>query len=311
MAATPRTTSKEDAAEKPKGKLVGAVVSASKVLRFLRATRGPCTVTQITRALQINPSTCFNILKTLIQEDFVQFDATSKTYQLSLGLVALARGALEHSAELQQLKPRIEELSGKYRMMVAIWRKISDERMMLVAASESDAAVRIHAQVGARSPLLLGATGRVFAAHSVMTRQLLKERFQEVRLERPLSFKTYMDQLEQVRAVGWAIDDGHATPGTVTIAVPVYGLGGEVNFACAAILFNGQYDLKRTTAIAEDLKRTCGKTLIEAGLLAVTEHSPTAQNLLPASITRSPTHGISKTAQAPVARRRPFTSIAN
>jgi hypothetical protein len=93
--------------------------------------------------------------------------------------------------------------------------------------------------------------------------------------------------------------------------VPVYGLGGEVNFACAAILFNGQYDLKRTTAIAEDLKRTCGKTLIEAGLLAVTEHTPTAHNLLPASITRSPTHGISKTAQAPVARRRPFTSIAN
>jgi DNA-binding IclR family transcriptional regulator len=286
MAATPLTTEKKAAAEKPKGKLVGAVVSASKVLRFLRATQGPCTVTQITRALQINPSTCFNILKTLIQEDFVQFDAASKTYQLSLGLVALARGALEHSAELQLLKPRISELSGKYRMMVAIWRKISDERMMLVAAAESDAAVRIHAQVGARSPLLLGATGRVFAAHSGMSRQLLKERFQEVRLERPLAFKTYMDQLEQVRAVGWAIDNGHAAPGTITIAVPVYGLGGEVNFACAAILFNGQFDFQRTRTIAEDLQISCGSTLIEAGLSVVNGSIPTSHTSLVASTTK-------------------------
>ena len=277
----------EAVAEKPKGKLVGAVVSASKVLRFLRATQGPCTVTQITRAVQINPSTCFNILRTLIQEDFVQFDARSKTYQLSLGLVALARGALEHSPELHLLKPRIEELSGKYRMMVAIWRRISDERMMLVSAAESDAAVRIHAQIGARSPLLLGASGRVFAAYSGMTRQVLKERFQELRLERPLDFKTYLDQLEQVRRTGWAIDDGHATPGTVTIAVPVHGLGGEVNFACAAILFNGQYDLQRTAAIAEDLQRTCGRTLIDDRSSAATGFVPANRASLPASASKA------------------------
>ena len=66
------------------------MAKAATILRFLRATQGPATVTQITRAVKINPSTCFNILRTLIQEDFVQFDATAKTYQLSLGRVALA-----------------------------------------------------------------------------------------------------------------------------------------------------------------------------------------------------------------------------
>lgn len=263
MATPPKPTPPKAETDKQKGKLVGAVVSAAKVLRFLRATPGPCTVTQITRAVQINPSTCFNILGTLIQEDFVQFDATSKTYQLSLGLVALARGALEHSHELHMLKPRIEALSHKHHMMVAIWRRISDRRMMLVAAAESDAAVRIHAQIGARTPLLLGASGRVFAAYSGMTRPVMKERFQELRLDRPLDFKTYLEQLEQVRKVGWAIDEGYVTPGTVTIAVPVHGLDEHVNFACAAILFNGQYDLQRITVIAEDLKRTCG-TLMDA-----------------------------------------------
>jgi len=250
-------------AEKPKGKLVGAVANSAKILRFLRATQGPATVTQITRGVSINPSTCFNILGTLIQEDFVQFDPTAKTYQLSLGLVALAQGALEHSPELHVLKPRIEELARKHRMMVAIWRKISDDRMMLVSAAESDAPIRIRARVGARSPLLLGASGRVFAAYSGLGRAALKERFQKVRLARPLEFDTYAGQLDEVRRVGWAIDDGYVTPGTITIAAPVHEVNGNVNFACAAILFNGQYDFQRVTAIAEDLKQT-GNALLEA-----------------------------------------------
>jgi len=250
-------------ADKPKGKLVGAVVSAAKVLRFLRSTQGPATVTQITRAVKINPSTCFNILRTLIQEDFVQFDATAKTYQLSLGLVALARGALEQSPELHLLKPRIEAMAREHHIMVAIWRKISDDRIMLAASAESDAPVRIHARVGARSPLILGASGRVFAAYSDLPRAALRERFNALRLSRPLEFNTYLEQLQEVRRIGWAIDDGYAYPGTITIAAPVHSPTGSVQFTCAAILFNGQYDLQRVARIAEDLKRI-GNSLLES-----------------------------------------------
>lgn len=256
-------TSARAAANKPKGKVVGAVVNAAKILRFLRATQGPATVTQITRAVKVNPSTCFNILRTLIQEDFVQFDATAKTYQLSLGLVALARGALEHSPELHLLKPRIEALAREHHVVVAVWRKISDDRIMLAASAESDAPVRIHARVGARSPLLLGASGRVFAAYSDMSRAALRERFNTLRLSRPLDFNTFLDQLEEVRRNGWALDDGYAYPGTVTIAAPVRSLDGNVQFTCAAILFNGQYDLPRIARIAEDLKRI-GAALVDA-----------------------------------------------
>jgi DNA-binding IclR family transcriptional regulator len=250
-------------AERPKGKLVGAVVNAAKILRFLQATQGPATVTQITRAVQINPSTCFNILRTLIQEDFVQFDPTAKTYQLSLGLVALARGALEHSPELHMLQPKIEALARAHRIMVTIWRKISDDRIMLVAVAESDAPVRMHARSGTRSPLLLGASGRVFVAFSDMNRAALKERFQQLRLARPLDFETYLQQVEEVRRTGWALDDGFAYPGTITIAAPVLEPGGGLNFTCAAMLFNGQYDLQRVGLIADELKRV-GRTLVDA-----------------------------------------------
>jgi len=249
--------------EKPKGKVVGAVVNAAKIMRFLRATAGPATVTQITRGVEINTSTCFNILRTLIQEDFVQFDATSKTYQLSLGLVGLAHGALEHSSQLHILKPHIEELAHRYRITAAIWRRVSDNRMMLVSAAESDAPIRIHARVGSRSPLLLGASGRVLTAYSSLNRAALKERFHKLRLVRPLDFETYLDQLENARQAGHAIDDGYVTAGTLTIAAPVLEPGGTVNFACSAILFNSQYDDRQVAAITEDLKRV-GQVMLKS-----------------------------------------------
>ncbi len=251
------------ALQRLKGKPVGAVVNAAKILRLLQAIQEPATVTQITRALKINPSTCFNVLRTLIQEDFVQFDTTAKTYQLSFGLVALARGVLEHDPTLHLLKPKIEEVSRAHRVMVTIWRKISDERIMLVAAAESDAAVRIHARTGTRSPLLAGASGRVFTAYSGMSRPALKERFGQLRLARPLGFESYLQQLEEVRRTGWALDDGYAYPGTITIAAPVLEPVGPLNFTCAAILFNGQYDLQRVAVIAEELKRL-GHSLVDA-----------------------------------------------
>lgn len=261
--------------EKPKGKVVGAVVNAAKIMRFLRATGGPATVTQITRGVEINPSTCFNILRTLIQEDFVQFDSTSKTYQLSLGLVGLAHGALEYSSQLHILKPLIEELAHKHRMTAAIWRRVSDNRMMLVAAAESDAPIRIYARAGSRSPLLLGASGRVLTAYSSLDRPALKERFEELRLARPLDFETYLEQLDEVRRTGYAIDDGYVTPGTITIAVPVLESSDTVNFACAAILFNGQYDDKQLAAITEDVIQV-GRAVLDSTTSAATPTPPAA-----------------------------------
>lgn len=251
-------------AAKPKGKLVGAVLNAGKILRFLRATQGPATVTQITRQLKINPSTCFNILRTLIHEDFVQFDPVAKTYQLSLGIVALAQGALAHSTELHLLQPKIQELAQKHKIMVTVWRKISDDRIMLVAAAESDAPVRIHARAGTRSPLLLGASGRVFTAYAGLDRAALKERFHKLRLSRPLDFETFLGQVDDMRRTGWAIDDGYAYSGTLSVAAPVMEPDGRpINFSCSAIMFNGQYDPQRVMSIADELKRI-GTTLIDA-----------------------------------------------
>ncbi|MDH3279748.1 MAG: helix-turn-helix domain-containing protein, partial [Gammaproteobacteria bacterium] len=56
-------------AEKKAGseKTVGALVSGLKVIRYLVQARSPVGVSQVARDIQISPSTCFNLLRTLVQ----------------------------------------------------------------------------------------------------------------------------------------------------------------------------------------------------------------------------------------------------
>lgn len=237
----------------PKGKMVGAVESASKILQYLRSTANPVTVTQITRELSLNSSTCFNLLATLVKEDFVQFDPYTKTYQIGFGVVALAKGALQHSTELRILRPHLEKIARRHDIMATVWRRIGEDRSMLVSTAESEAPLRIHAAIGTRGPLLLGASGRVFAAFLKLSDADMRERFDELRWIRPLSFETYRREVAETLRTGWAIDDGYYYPGTVSVSAPVYDSSATLNFCCSATMFNGQHDLKRINQIADEL----------------------------------------------------------
>lgn len=66
---------------RPPVKLVGAVVSALDIMRFLAQADEPLRLAQISRSLGLNNSTCFNILRTLELEGIVEFDRLSKLYR--------------------------------------------------------------------------------------------------------------------------------------------------------------------------------------------------------------------------------------
>src|ERR1700756_1386642 len=73
---------------------VGAVTNAARILGHLGAAPGPLRLTQISRPLGINTSTCLNILRTLVAEGLVRLDGPTKTYRLGRRIVELARDAL-------------------------------------------------------------------------------------------------------------------------------------------------------------------------------------------------------------------------
>jgi DNA-binding IclR family transcriptional regulator len=57
------------------------VVNAIQILRYLGGERQRC-VRLVARSLRLNPSTCFNILQTLVHEGIVDFEPAKKVYWL-------------------------------------------------------------------------------------------------------------------------------------------------------------------------------------------------------------------------------------
>jgi DNA-binding IclR family transcriptional regulator len=219
----------------------------------MRSSHSPHTATQIARELNINPSTCFNILQTLIDEDFVWLDERNRTYSLSLGVVALARTALEQNSLLRSLEPKLRAFARSHGVLAAVLRKVNDERSIMVAVAESDTLIHLNARIGSSTPLLLGAAGRVFAAHGNFSPEEMKARFSELRLARPLPFEVYEEQVAEVLNTGWALDDGYFLPGTVSVAAPVFEPLGGVTLCASAIMFNTQHDARRIAMIADEL----------------------------------------------------------
>ena len=71
-----RCTVRPSASPKPvsAGVTVKPVVNAVRILRYLTQKGAPERAADIARHLAINPSTCFNILRTLVAEDVVDFN---------------------------------------------------------------------------------------------------------------------------------------------------------------------------------------------------------------------------------------------
>lgn len=243
----------------PPEKLVGALVSGLQIVRYLSADRPGVGVTQIARDLQLNPSTCFHLLKTLVHERLVVFDATTKTYSLGLGLVELAKGTLQRNSYARMLRPHLEAVALGHNVTATLWQRVREDRVLLVDYVEAAAAIRIHMTIGQRLPSTIAALGRCMAAHSSMPKAQLKKLFSTLRWQDPPSFNTYLAEVEAARRDGFAIDPGNYVKGVTTVSAAVLDETGQAIMAISAVGFSAQFDKPRLQRLAADVRDRAGE----------------------------------------------------
>ena len=235
--------------------IVKPVANAIRILRYLNQTGKPARTTQVARVLSINTSTCFNILRTLVAEGVVDFDSVSKTYRPGLGLLKLVGSSLREGQRLETARPLLHDLAERFSVTATLWRRIGDDRIVLVAVEQSPGDLRIHMSTGQRLPFLMGATGRLVAADLGLTKTEAAAGFRSLRWARPITFETYWKEVQESRERGWAIDDGYFSHGIMTVAVPVYDTSGAMSFSLSSVMFRGQYDAAGIDKLGQEMKR--------------------------------------------------------
>jgi DNA-binding IclR family transcriptional regulator len=242
----------EGVTQKPPVRL-GAVRSAMAILRLLANTDQPLGVNAIARELSLAPSSCFKILKALLADDFVEIDTKTKSYSLGAGAISVARRALDPSQAFATIRSTLEETAQAHGIAIGLWRLLPNSRMVLIGFAEGSNRMRIHMSIGQRLPIYVGAIGRAIAAHLNLSAEKLKEAFDKLQWQTPLSFSEYAAQVKQAKRVGFGLDQGYFAKGVDTVAVTIVDRTGVVRYGLSGIMFDGQHDQATMEKIAREM----------------------------------------------------------
>ncbi len=233
---------------------VKPVVNAVRILRYLTQKGAPERAADIARHLEINPSTCFNILRTLVAEDVVDFNVLSKTYSAGLGLARLVEQLVTQGQRVQMALPLMRELAASLGVTVTLWRRMGSDRIVLMQSESSPTDLHIDMPTGQRLPILMGASGRLFVTRLGLTDEQMRSEFETLRFSRSLSFETYLREVNRARRRGFAIDDGYFSTGVTAVAAPVCDSTGDIAYTVSAVMIRGQRSEAEVDEVGEALR---------------------------------------------------------
>ncbi|MDE2301279.1 MAG: IclR family transcriptional regulator [Sphingomonadales bacterium] len=217
----------EDLAQAVKASKAPAIARAAAALRLLGRSEAPLGLNAIARELGLNPSTCLYVLRALAEEELVAFDADTKRYALAAGVLTLARGWLRRDRFAEVAQPALDRLATRFEVTMLGVQIFGLDHIVVIASSQTGRAFQLRAEVGSRFPALISATGRCIAAFGAASEDEIARRFAGLRWDDAPDFAEWRAQVEETRARGFAVDEGHYIAGVTVIAAPVWSNTGE------------------------------------------------------------------------------------
>ncbi|MGH7425855.1 MAG: IclR family transcriptional regulator, partial [Candidatus Methylomirabilales bacterium] len=139
---------------------VPAVEGAVRILMFLKdRNHRPWGVSELSRSLQLNKSTCLNILRALARHGLLTYDGGTKKYGLGSALIALGGAASVAASRAEVAKPFLQDLFGELGLTCLLGQRFQ-EQVIIVDRVEAQDAFRITIPIGQALPLGQGALGR-------------------------------------------------------------------------------------------------------------------------------------------------------
>lgn len=247
-------------------KSVPAVRRAVAILRLLAGEPAPQNLSQIARGTATLPSTALHILRELATARLVTIDPGLKIYRLGSGLIELAQAAARHSEFVDIVRPELLNIAWRFEVTAIATAALDVDHNACIASVSPPDAMSLNVTVGGRVPALAGAAGRCIAAFSDTPLPVVRQRFDRIRWQQPLGFDAWLAQVDQVRKIGFAEDDGLFARGVTTLAAPVFNRDGSVTRAIGIVTISAALEPGKRPLIAEALRNSAA--LIAARLAA-------------------------------------------
>lgn len=258
----PHATALEAAMERS---TVPAVTRAAAILRLLGRSAEPVGVQAIARALDIIPSTCLHILRTLVAEEFVSFNPVTKLYTLNAGILVLARQWMSQNRFADFAQPALDQIVREHGVTAIGVEVAGLEHMVVVAMARSESMIQLYAQIGSRFPALISASGRCIAAFGNHDAEELHRRFRKLRWAQAPTVAEWDAQVESTRANGYALDQGNYMAGITVVAAPVFGVAGKLTNCLVVVGISEQLRDQTLARIGRELRDSAAQLSRQLG----------------------------------------------
>ncbi len=203
-----------------------AVERAVRILEYLAHVRPEASLSDIATALTLNKSTCFNILKSLQQAGIVARDSRAPLYRLGPKLVELGTASRRNYSYRVVVTRELQPLVEKFEVTCLVAQLLPNDAGIVVTDRIVASPGLLTAPVGQVHPLSVPAMGRAVLATkpfaSVVGLMDVLAMGDGDRLSQ------LSQQLEEVRARGFALSLEEYQPGVNAVATTILDPGGDV-----------------------------------------------------------------------------------
>ena len=213
--------------------------SAGRALDILTAISdrsAGLTFAELVEVLDLPKSSVFEVLEVLVQRRFVQLDAETRHYTLSVRAWEVGARYLSQHELATEARPFMKLVAQSLNETVQL-AVLDGLDNVYVAKVDSSHPVRLQSDVGKRLPAHATGLGKVLLA--ALPPRELEQRLNGAALagftNRTITTRErLLSQLEEIREAGFAVDDQEYTPGLRCVAVPIYDHRGETPAAFSA-----------------------------------------------------------------------------
>jgi DNA-binding IclR family transcriptional regulator len=213
-----------------------AVAMAFRILEYLAAQRGGVGVTALALALGTTKSRMHRHLRTLVETGYIVQSPESEKYRVGSRLVTLGRAVAENFDLAAIGRDEMRLLRDTLGQSVVISRAEGASAVVLATLLGHEA-IEIAVKPGSLLHPHCTAQGKLSLAHAepAVRERVLLSRLDMRTPHTITSAAALREELERIRARGWAVAPGESMVGVNALAAPVFEGGGQMVGAIAIL----------------------------------------------------------------------------
>jgi IclR family transcriptional regulator, KDG regulon repressor len=194
-----------------------------KILDRLGQASDGVSITELAETLKVDKGSASRLVSTLARYGYAEKDEVTRRFHLGPQVVGLSRSVLTRLPLREAAKPYLRQLMERTGECAHL-AVPAQGKALYIDQVASPATLRVNAEVGTMNPLHCTALGKALLAFGDVEIPSRLERFTSRTIK---SKRALQEHLEEVRRIGYAVDDEEFDPGVRCIAVPVFGFRGK------------------------------------------------------------------------------------